>query len=125
MLNSVGALFMAMSFRLFENGTYYILYNPANLGSIGSCGIISHGLINLTMPSRASFVRGRIGALPSITQGGSPVRESRSPGSVRGVFSNGHSYRDSGCGEVMCMGAERPKFIWIEGRRCVPVVIAG
>ena len=95
MLNSVGALFMAMSFRLFENGTYYILYNPANLGSIGSCGIISHGLINLTMPSRASFVRGRIGALPSITQGGSPVRESRSPGSVRGVFSNGHSYRDN------------------------------
>jgi hypothetical protein len=28
------------------------------------------------------------------TQGGSPVRESRSPGSVRGVLSNGHSYRD-------------------------------
>jgi hypothetical protein len=25
----------------------------------------------------------------------------------------------------MCMGAERPKFIWTEGRRCVPVVIAG
>jgi hypothetical protein len=32
--------------------------------------------------------------LPSNTQGGSPVRESRSPGSVRGVLSNGHSYRD-------------------------------
>ena len=32
---------------------------------------------------------------------------------------------DSGCGEVMCMGAERPKFIWTEGRRCVPAVIAG
>jgi hypothetical protein len=30
----------------------------------------------------------------SITQGGSPVRESRTPGSVRGVPSNGHSYRD-------------------------------
>jgi hypothetical protein len=24
----------------------------------------------------------------------------------------------------MCMGAERPQFIWTEGRRCVPVVIA-
>jgi hypothetical protein len=23
------------------------------------------------------------------------------------------------------MGAERPKFIWTEGRRCVPAVIAG
>jgi len=32
--------------------------------------------------------------LPSNTQGGSPVRETRSPGSVRGVLSNGHSYRD-------------------------------
>jgi hypothetical protein len=28
------------------------------------------------------------------------VRESRSPGSVRGVLSNGHSYRDSGCAAV-------------------------
>src|ERR1700680_4903331 len=40
MLNSVGALFMAMSFRLFEDGTYYILYNPANLGSIGDGHVI-------------------------------------------------------------------------------------
>ena len=29
------------------------------------------------------------------TRGGSPVRESRAPGSVRGVLSNGHPYRDS------------------------------
>ena len=34
-------------------------------------------------------------ASPSNTQGGSPVRESRPLGSVRGVLSNGHSYRDS------------------------------
>src|ERR1700676_339213 len=34
MLNSVGALFMDMSFRLFEDGTNCILDNPANLGSI-------------------------------------------------------------------------------------------
>jgi hypothetical protein len=41
------------------------------------------------------------------------VRESRPPGSVRGVLSNGHPYRDSGCGEVMCMGAERDEgFNW-------------
>jgi hypothetical protein len=32
---------------------------------------------------------------PSNTQGGSPVRESRPPGSVRGVLSNEHPYRDS------------------------------
>ena len=31
------------------------------------------------------------------------MRETRTPGSVRGVLSNGHSYRDSGCGEVMCI----------------------
>jgi hypothetical protein len=31
---------MAMSFRLFEDGTYYILYNPANLGSIGDGHVI-------------------------------------------------------------------------------------
>jgi hypothetical protein len=36
-------------------------------------------------------------ALPSFTQGGSPVRESRTPGFVRGVPGNGHPYRDTGC----------------------------
>jgi hypothetical protein len=30
-----------------------------------------------------------------VTRGGSPVRELRPPGSVRGVPSNGHPYRDS------------------------------
>jgi hypothetical protein len=38
---------------------------------------------------------GRAHASPSNTQGGSPVRESRTPGSVRGVLSNEHPYRDS------------------------------
>jgi hypothetical protein len=42
-----------------------------------------------------SFILGRANASPSNTQGGSPVRESRPLGSVRGVLSNGHSYRDS------------------------------
>ena len=32
--------------------------------------------------------------LPANTQGGSPVRELRSPGSVRGVLGNWYSYRD-------------------------------
>ena len=42
-----------------------------------------------------SFILGRAHASPSNTQGGSPVRESRTPGSVRGVLSNEHPYRDS------------------------------
>src|SRR4029077_4319037 len=87
-----------------------------------------NGWLNLQRSSYLypiSFIPGRVNASPSDTQGGSPVRESRPPGSVRGVLSNGHPYRDSVCGEVMCMGAERPKFIWAEGRRCAPVVIAG
>ena len=40
MLNSVGTLFTAMSFRLFEDGTYYVLSIPANLGSIGDGHVI-------------------------------------------------------------------------------------
>src|ERR1017187_10196827 len=39
------------------------------------------------------FIRGPSVASPLLTQGGSPVRESRTPGSVRGVPSNGHPYR--------------------------------
>ena len=35
-------------------------------------------------------------ALPSLTQGRSPVRELRSLGSVWGVSGNRYSYRDSG-----------------------------
>jgi hypothetical protein len=42
-----------------------------------------------------SFTLGRAHASSSNTQGGSPVRESRTPGSVRGVLSNEHPYRDS------------------------------
>ena len=40
------------------------------------------------------------------------MRESRPPGSVRGVHSNVHPYRDSGCSGCsgcMCAGAERPE----------------
>jgi hypothetical protein len=46
---------------------------------------------------RLAWVRGAArGASSFITRGGSPVRELRPPGSVRGVPSNGHPYRDSG-----------------------------
>ena len=61
----------------------------------------SHHLASTSLDSRrpscllrASFIRGLIIASPSLTQGGSPVRKSRTPGSVRGVCSNAHPYRD-------------------------------
>ena len=44
------------------------------------------------------------GRVPEWRLGGSPVRESRPPGFVRGVLRNGHPYRDSDCGEVMGHG---------------------
>src|SRR6266567_9631538 len=44
--------------------------------------------------SRASFIRGRMLASPSLTQGGSRMPESGPFGSVRGVCSNAHPYRD-------------------------------
>jgi hypothetical protein len=56
-----------------------------------------NGWLNLQRSSYLypiSFIPGRVNASPSDTQGGSPVRESRPPGSVRGVPSNGHPYRD-------------------------------
>jgi hypothetical protein len=56
-----------------------------------------------------AWVRGAArGASTLITRGGSPVRELRTPGSVRGVPSNGHPYRDSSlrpslsCNAVKC-----------------------
>jgi len=45
-------------------------------------------------PLRASFIPGPISALPSNTQGRSRMLELGSSGSVRGVSSNGHPYRD-------------------------------
>jgi hypothetical protein len=47
----------------------------------------------------AAFILGRAHASPSNTQGGSPVRETRTPGFARGVLSNEHPYRDSGIEE--------------------------
>src|SRR5215469_6640787 len=66
----------------------------------GVNGTVLHGRESLNLPRSSylqsvSFILGRVNASPSNTQGGSPVRESCTPGSVRGVLSNGHSYRDS------------------------------
>src|SRR5438067_13535288 len=44
---------------------------------------------------RASFIRGRTLASPSLTQGGSRMPKSGPFGSVRGVCSNAHPYRDT------------------------------
>ena len=50
-----------------------------------------------SVSQRLDWVRGAArGASSFITRGRSPVRELRPPGSVRGVPSNGHPYRDSG-----------------------------
>ena len=49
----------------------------------------------VNVSQRLDCVRGSCSWASSlITRGGSPVRESRPPGSVRGVPSNGHPYRD-------------------------------
>jgi hypothetical protein len=74
-----------------------------------------NGWLNLQRSSYLypiSFIPGRVNASPSDTQGGSPVRESRPPGSVRGVLSNGHPYRDSDLQLfVSFLGkTERPQF---------------
>jgi RNA-directed DNA polymerase len=44
---------------------------------------------------RAIFIPGLTSALPLHTRGGSPVRELRTPGSVREVSSDGYLYRDN------------------------------
>src|SRR3984893_717092 len=67
--------------------------------AVNGTDLHGNGLLNLLRSSYLQsvfFILGRANASPSNTQGGSPVRESRSPGSVRGVLSNGHSYRDRG-----------------------------
>jgi hypothetical protein len=44
--------------------------------------------------SHASFTRDQTSASPSNIQAGSRMRECRTSGSVRGVLSNGHPYRN-------------------------------
>jgi hypothetical protein len=54
-----------------------------------------------------SFTHGPELASPSHTQGGSPVRESRPPGSVRGVLSNECPYRDRAIADIFSDGHVR------------------
>jgi len=82
-----------------------------------------NGLLNLLWSSylqSVSFTLGRANASPSNTQGGSPVRESRTPGSVRGVLSNGHSYRDS-----PREGSQRSEFAMFNTLVLAPNVVSG
>ena len=60
-----------------------------------SPGSASNGWRPIGCRLRAFFIRGLTSALPLHTRGGSPVRELRTPGSVRGVSSNGYLYRDN------------------------------
>lgn len=85
----------------------------AGRSNAGVNGTVLHGRESLNLPRSSylqsvSFILGRANASPSNTQGGSPVRESRPLGSVRGVLSNGHPYRDS-CG-VRCKQAPHGLF---------------
>jgi hypothetical protein len=52
-------------------------------------------LSRASVSQRLDRVRRPLCAKSLVTQGGSPVRESRMPGSVRGMLSNEHPYRDS------------------------------
>ncbi|KTG67308.1 hypothetical protein K25_10780, partial [Klebsiella pneumoniae] len=47
------------------------------------------------------FIHGLWSGSPPDTRGRSPVRKSRTPGSVRGVSGNGYPYRDVIGGQIM------------------------
>jgi hypothetical protein len=59
-----------------------------------SRGSVSKSSPTIGFRSRRSFIPGRTRALPSDTQGGSRMRETRSYGSVRGAASNNRPYRE-------------------------------
>jgi hypothetical protein len=65
---------------------------PEGLDSLGAHFAAGGDLI---FPPSAAFIPGPTLALPSSTLGGSPVRESRPPGSVREAPGNGRPYRDT------------------------------
>src|ERR1700694_583429 len=58
--------------------------------------------------SRASSIRGRTLASPSLTQGGSRMPELGPFGSVRGVCSNAHPYRDIECSGLLAAFVDSP-----------------
>src|SRR5208337_133858 len=61
--------------------------------------------------SRKSHIRGLTSASPSDIRGGSPVRESRSQGSVRGALSNGRPYRDASVPRTLRLHPGRQSFL--------------
>ena len=74
-------------------------------------------------PNRASFTLGRSNALPSDTRGGSRMRECRTYGSVRGVRSNAHSYRNSLLGLRACLTISRPSVFKLPCAHCQLLLI--
>jgi hypothetical protein len=87
-----------------------------------------NGLLNSPRSSYLQsvfFILGRANASPSNTQGGSPVRESRTPGSVRGVLSNEHSYRDSGKAGRKRLIPKWSQFSISEASVTSPMIISG
>lgn len=55
------------------------------------------------------FIHGLWSGSPPDTRGRSPVRKSRTPGSVRGVSGNGYPYRDI-MDQLTCKGLQKLKF---------------
>ena len=76
-------------------------------GGTGSTGSRTSGCQSL-----ASFTRGQTSALPSNIRGGSRMRECRTSGSVRGVPSNGHPYRN-----LLIVGSITSKLPWLSCAR--------
>src|SRR5438132_9912235 len=71
-------------------------------------GIDSLALRRTFCPPRASFIRGLMLASPSLTQGGSRMPKSGPFGSVRGVCSNAHPYRDSRSARYPALNRKAP-----------------
>src|SRR5882762_1561674 len=78
----------------------------------------SRSWLTTSFPNPASFILGQASALPSNTQGGSRMRESRTYGSVRGACSNGRPYRDPDGSE-----AEVPWLVGLRERALIGVMV--
>src|ERR1700746_2247402 len=70
-------------------------------------------------PSLISFTDGPKHASPSLTRGGSRMRESRTYGSVRGALSNERPYRDIG-GATRTTAPARAMTLRGRDSRCAP-----
>jgi hypothetical protein len=79
-------------------GTTSLISGGARFGDavreIAQRGIVPRNSWQHFCPPCEYFIPGHMIALPSNTRGGSPVRELRPPGFVRGALSNECPYRD-------------------------------